>query len=232
VRVSTGTDGILSSGGNYHAVADGDTTGTYPVGPYSWYGTQNTVFWESAYASLDVYLDTGWSEDMGFDLSLAVNLQGSPASRDFIFHVGMVRDPGDNVVKLAVNSDSMSWYAVNPSRILGADMYVVPQSGWYTFEHDLRDASGVLAVDFNIRDSLGALVWTSTLSNPLDTIPAVAGGPLYSWLAFVDADNGSFSGVAIDNHFVNIPEPCSAFLLGVWGVVLLRRRRRVARQGT
>lgn len=138
-----------------------------------------------------------------------------------MFHVG--NDGSD----LLVNASNYTDNAVNAFKLNndnGGDNYTLADAGWYTFEQNFRNDSGALAVDFNLRDDGGSLVYSVTRSDPTDLISTVVGGNRYGWLIFNDID-----GLAFDNtSLAAIPEPGT---LIVWSSVTLgfvchRRRQR------
>ncbi|MCO6449630.1 MAG: hypothetical protein J5I90_02465 [Caldilineales bacterium] len=67
---------------------------------------------------------------------------------------------------------------------------------WHTLQHKFYDAGGYLAVDLNLLDSSGIVVFTETRSNVADTIPAEVGGNRYAWFTFIDVADG----IAVDDH--------------------------------
>jgi hypothetical protein len=229
-RVASGTDGIASAAGSWHAVMNGSPLydGTLPVGPYSGYGTDNS-FNPAALVSLDVYLDsTGWGLGTGFDLTTAMSNQAGAHLRDYMFHVGVVDDGGG--AQLLVNASTYSAYEVDSGFLPAESSYAVTTSGWYTFEFDVQNGGGFLALDLNLRDSAGLLLWSADIGAPQDLIATVAGGPYYTWFAFVDTNNGVLDGVAVDNHIYRVPEPSTlvALLLVLALGGLSRTSRRIA----
>lgn len=216
-RVSSGTNGISSSDGVGHAVL---TTGN---GPFTRFGGYSTNFNGGFIASLDVYLDpAAISDGTGFDYSVAASTQSNSHLRDFIFHVGNVG--GSLLVNGSNNTDSV----FNSFKILnenGGNNVEVTSAGWYTFEHSFRDEAGALAVDLNLRDSSGTLLYSITRSNPADSIATIVGGNRYGWFTYNSVD-----GLAIDNTALSpIPEPTAALfgtlIASGLGMTIARRRR-------
>lgn len=220
-RVASGTGGIASASGSYHATTAagaGDFTrwGGYNFGAGNAIPTSFQEYW----TSVDIYLDVagGWANDTRFDFSSAINNSGGTHRRDFIFNAGFYNDgtgPGANtdrfVISASNNSQPGSAYAKNPGR----DPIAIAMTGWYTFEHHFYDNAGVLAVDMSIFDSLSNLVKTWTLSDPTDIIAAI-GGNRYGWF-----DYNQFSTLAIDNSELRtadqvVPEPMT---LAVWSLL-------------
>src|SRR5690606_4017425 len=60
-RVASGTNGINSAAGNFHAVVSGNHTG--PNTRFGGYGSTWTSDWET---SIDIYLDPSWQAGEGF----------------------------------------------------------------------------------------------------------------------------------------------------------------------
>ncbi|HPF41284.1 MAG TPA: PEP-CTERM sorting domain-containing protein [Phycisphaerae bacterium] len=224
-RVASGTAGITSSAGTGHGILTNlsvqpDVFNNPSLGassPYTRFGGYSTSFGGGYTASLDVYLDTGWTAGQGFDYSVAANGTDNAHKRDFIFHVGVVGG------QLMVNASNNSDYNYNSFKLINenaGNKHVVAASGWYTLEHVFYDNAGLLSVDFNLRDSGGSLLWSVTRGgNPADMIPSVIGGNRYGWFTYNNID-----GLAIDNVSL-VPEPSSIALLLIGGVATLRRRR-------
>lgn len=234
-RVASGTSGITSASGGFHAVNGANST----VGSAGDWGGTNfgagygvaTSFQEYT-TSVDIYLDVagGWSNDTRFDFSSAISKSNGEFLRDFIFNAGFYKsadttDPGAGtdrfVISAGNNSQPGSAFAQNP----GHDPIAISTTGWYTFEHHFYDAGGVLKVDMSILDSLGNLIHTWTLS-PGDLISNV-GGDQYGWFDYnqfgdlLAFDNASLTTAAV-------PEPASLAIWGLAGLGMLisvRRRR-------
>ena len=230
-RVASGTGGVTSAAGGFHAQAtDGDYTrwGGYSFSPAG--GNLPNVPFQEYYTSIDIYLDVngGWTNDTRFDFSSAINRYSNGAHlRDFIFNAGFYNDatgPGAStnrfVISASNNSQPGGAFAKNPGR----DPIAIGSSGWYTFEHHFYDNAGVLAVDLSIYDANDVLVNRWTLSEPSDVIGSV-GGNRYGWF-----DYSQFTALAIDNselRTVDAPEPGTLALFGTMlaGLGLVRRRR-------
>ncbi len=100
------------------------------------------------------------------------------------------------------NSDS---YA-NPYKLKNennGNYYNVTSAGWYTLEHVFYEDGGVLAVDLNLLDSDGNVLWSVTRSNSSDDISSKVGGNRYGWFTFISVDGG----ITVDNSelFRNCP---------------------------
>lgn len=204
-RVPSGTDGITSSSGSWHATTAAEAGDSTRWGGYNYgAGSVPTVFQEYA-TSVDIYLNVegGWANDRRFDFDSAISSSAGTFLSDFIFNAGFYNDatgPGAGtdrfVVSASCNSQPGSAYAKNPAR----DPIVISTTGWYTFEHHFYDNAGVLNVDMSIYDASGTLIHTWTLvSDPI----AGVGGNRYGWF-----DYNQFSTLAFDNTFlVLLPVP-------------------------
>lgn len=225
-RVPTGTSGIASSDGVAHA------TLTPGNGPFTRFGGYSSSFGTGFTASLDVYLNPAWGVGSGFDYSVAANNQSGSHLRDFIWHVGVVSGQG-----LLVNASNNTDFTFNSFKLLnenGGNNFEVTSAGWYTFEQVFYDLAGSLAVDFNLLDSGGNLLYSVTRTNAADDIATIVGGNRYGWFTYNNVD-----GLAIDNTELRanlaaeVPEPAS---LAIWGLVSATgaawsyRRRKAARQ--
>lgn len=213
-RVASGTNGITSSVGNWHAEAGGDFT--------RWGGYNSSLLTSNDYkTSLDIYLDVdgGNANDTRFDFTSAVYKPDATHRRDFVFNCGFYDDTGtpgsgDRFICSASNNAlRANAYPKNP----GKDPIVVTDSdGWFTFEHHFYDdGSGVLAVDLSIYDASGNLVNTWTLNDATDIIGDTVGGNGYGWFALQE-----FNLLAIDNTFrsdvINAPETKNDCKKGGW----------------
>jgi hypothetical protein len=194
-RVPTGTNGVTSADGSWHAEAAQDPYVGGTLSQFTRLGGYSSTFPVGGFStSIDVYLDmsiaTG-TNDLRFDWSAAISNTAGAHRRDFIFSVGTsIADdvPGKFVMSASNNAPG---YPANPDR----DPFRVSTSGWYSFQHSFRDnGSGVLAVDMKVRNSAGTVLHTWTLSDPTDVIGSTVGGNRYGWLVYTD-----FASLALDN---------------------------------
>lgn len=167
------------------------------------YGGAYSVFdgyrdeWPGDYiADIDIYLDPSTDDFLddrwGFDYIVASRESDESHLRDFVFHVGFVN--GELLVNGSNNADRYT----NESKLLNdndGNYYTVTEAGWYTLQHSFYDDDGNLAVDLNLFDDSGLLLWTAT-RNTTDDIATTVGGNQYAWFSHVDAANG----IEIDNH--------------------------------
>lgn len=213
-RVASGTDGITSASGGFHAVSDPDPVpftrwggynddpacagggtclGTFPTGGYD--------------TSIDIYLNVGggYANDTRFDFDSAVFKPDGNHRRDFIFNCGFYNDDTDSgangtpgagvnrfICSASNNSQPGSAFAKNPGR---TPTVVATTSGWYTFRHQFRDdGSGVLTVDLSVLNDVGTVIQTWTLSDATDLIGTTVGGNGYGWM-----DYNQLGRLALDN---------------------------------
>ncbi|MGE3468647.1 MAG: hypothetical protein AB7J13_17145, partial [Pyrinomonadaceae bacterium] len=176
-RVASGTNGITSRTGGFHAEAVG--------GNFTRFGGYNSVFPANGYTtSIDIFLNTsgGYANDTRFDWSSAINDTTGTHRRDFIFHGGFYSDggpygSGDRFV-FTVSNNAPGWPR-DPSR----GPVVVASSGWYTLKHTfLPGAGGRLVVKMELIDAANNPIGTWSLSDPTDIIGSTVGGNRYGWL--------------------------------------------------
>ncbi|MHA7813669.1 MAG: hypothetical protein ACX94C_09785 [Phycisphaerales bacterium] len=221
-RVSSGTDGITSASGAYHAnfgQSNGD--GGLTAGFTRFDGYRDT--WSGPYqASVAIYLDTNWTAGEGFDYSVASSNSSGSHLRDFIFHVTKDTSTGQLLVGGSNNTN------FDPIENLETGNHaVIGTSGWYTFEHSFYDAGdGTLAVALNLYDAGGSLIFQEIRNNAGDHVGSIAGGNRYGWFTNIDIAGG----INVDDHTLTVvPLPPAAFaglgmLAGFAGVRKLRQR--------
>lgn len=229
-RVATGTGGISSASGDFHAESL-ESSAFHYFGAGSSAASNATVPFT---ASLDFYLDVagGWADDTRFDYSVALSRPDDSFLRDFAFNVGFYADatgPGAGtdrfVISAGNNAGRSNSYPKNP----GAGAFAIDTTGWYSFQHAFFDDGGTLGAVLSILDSGG----TSVNSWSLGTDPiANVGGERYGWIV-----NNEFSRLAYDNTrltsaAVPVPVPATLPLLGgglvILGLMSWRRRRATA----
>ena len=219
-RVGSGTNGITSSDGSFHAIAEQtDTPGVGLSGPFTRFDGYNSVWPGGWTACIDIFLDTTMATGEGFDYSVASSRSDGTHLRDFIFHVTKDTSTGELLVGGSNNTN------FDPREDLDTlNHYSVGSSGWYTFQHVFYNAGGSLAVDLNLLDSAGTVLWTETRNNPADTIAGVVGGNRYGWFTNIDVTGG----IAIDNHCRDeVPEPTTIALIGAGAAALARRKKKL-----
>jgi uncharacterized repeat protein (TIGR01451 family) len=202
-RVASGTGGITSSSGSWHAAADVGS------GAFTRYGGYSSVFPAGGYTtSADIYLDTSASPlgaDRRFDWDSAISNSSGSFRRDFVFNVAT--DGLGGFVVAGSNNAGRS--GANP--LIDPTRYTISTSGWYTFQHRFYDNGGVLAVEMTVRAAGSATPLASwTRSDPADAI-GTTGGNRYGWLVNNELplalDNITRSGVAADLSIVKTDSP-------------------------
>jgi hypothetical protein len=198
-RVASGTNGIDSASGSFHAEA-GDNSA------FTQWGGYTDEFPANGYTTaLDVYLDpgAGAANDTRFDWTSAVNDPNGNHRRDFVFNGGFYDDatgPGAGQSRFVFSASNNAGRANSFPKNPGRDPIAITDAGWYTFQHDFRDnGSGVLAVDLSIRDANGTVLKTWTLSDPTDVIGTTVGGNRYGWFA-----QNEFDFLAMDNSRLSV----------------------------
>lgn len=237
-RESSGTNGVPSASGLFHALNSSTGSATKWGGYNFGAGSVPTSFQEYT-TSIDIYLnvnaDAPWANDTRFDFDSAVGNSTGGFLRDFIFNAGFYNNtdntgPGAGTNRFVISASNNSQtpaggqFAKNPGR----DPIAISTTGWYTFQQHFYDNAGVLAVDLSIFDASHTLIHTWTLSDPADLIAGV-GGNRYGWF---DVDQFGDT-LAFDNTSLTtaaaVPEPAS---LAVWGLAAVgmligvRRRNR------
>lgn len=191
-RVPSGTNGISSASGGWHAES------SMSAGSFTRYGGYSGTFPDGGYTtSIDIYLDMSKSTggDIRADWSSAISNPSGGHRRDFIFSLGTnPASAGEFCVSASNNSPG---WPCNPGRTPLA----INSSGWYTFQHTFYDGgTGSLAVDMSVLSGGNELAsWQ--LSDPTDVIGGTVGGNRYGWMVtngfpFLALDNINRSGTA------------------------------------
>lgn len=210
-RVASGTDGVASGAGEWHAEVAKDAYA------FTRFGGYEPAFPAGGYTtSIDIYLDVNgeYANDTRMDWTSAIGTPTLDHRRDFIFHVGFYNDSDStgtgNRFVVSASNNAPGW-PKNPGR----DHVTITQSGWYTFEHRFyKKTGGVLAVDLRVTNLTGDEVFTWTLSDPSDIVGDTVGGHRYGWFA-----TQGFPFLAIDNVnllSVNMAGSVAACKSGGW----------------
>lgn len=231
-RVASGTNGITSSSGSYHAEifmdADVNATSTAHGGAYTYPGGTQTLLpgFTKATFSVDVYIDPAdgevgdqWNMQNAFNFyDVTSSTSGKPL--------------GSNQLKtfsfICKKVDSGTWTL---GRNSGTPLPIsITTAGWYTMITEWTETPGGI-VDYNWIDDGTTLYEVGPGVNVLGTT-AASYSPRYMWL-FGDETDSNDKTVAIDNASFTlaqtIPEPASVaiwMLLGMSAVGLVRGRRK------
>jgi hypothetical protein len=243
VRVASGTNGVTSSAGNFHAEA---VTGNLELNNGSaatrWGGYNISFSAGNGYMTMiDVYLSVagGFSNDTRFDWDSAVSHLDGSFGRDFVFNGGFYNNSdatgsGPRFVFSASNNAGRSGaFPENPGR----DPFAITQTGWYTFEHFFHNVGGVLEGDLSILNSSGSALHTWTLSDPGDTAANCCGNR-YGWFPLQEFSFLAFDNTLRTDDLQPALEPGTLSLLaaGLFGLLAFRRiragrsRERVGKQ--
>jgi hypothetical protein len=191
--VSSGTGGITSASGAFHAIFEQTPGAGGPgseSGPFTRFDGYRDTF-QTYKTEVDVYLKTTWANGEGFDYSVAANGSDNAHQRDFIFHVTKDTSTG----KLLIGGSNNTNFAPIENLETG-NHAVVDASGWYTFEHVFsKKADNTLEVAMNVYDAAGDWIFTEVSNTAADTIPGDVGGNRYGWFTNIDITGG----IAVDN---------------------------------
>ncbi len=188
-QVASGTGGVTSASGDYHAVLEGDANGN---APYDTFMNAGQVPFEPYTASIEIYLDpqadggSGWADGEGFEYSVSTNkADDSSFLRDFVFHVTQDTSTGE----MYVDADNNAYFQPREDleNIPGTE--VIEEDGWYTFEHRFyENGAGDLAVDMVVLDESDQIVFSETRTDPGDA--NVNGEPRYGWFTEISVAEG------------------------------------------
>jgi hypothetical protein len=137
-RVASGTNGITSQSGSFHA-ENSPTAATDWGGENYGAGYAVPTVFQEYWTSVAIYLNVGggWANDTRFDFDSAISASDGTFLRDFIFNGGFYNDadgsPGSGtsrfIFSASNNSQRGSAFAKNPGR----DPFAISATGWYTF---------------------------------------------------------------------------------------------------
>jgi hypothetical protein len=207
-RVASGTHGIASSTGSWHAET------LQGAGTFTRWCGYSSEFPSGGYVTLiDIYLDPAMipANDTRFDWSSAVSTPATTFRRDFVFNVGGYTDSDATgatrrfVMSASNNATRSGSFPKNPDN----DPFAITTAGWYTFAHEFRNNAGTLAVDFTISIAGGTVLHRWTRSDPTDMIGSTVGGNRYGW--FVAQE---FPFLAFDTTRLQVSAPAPACALG------------------
>ncbi len=222
-RVLSGFAGVPSHSGSAHAVIDSTSLPASPddyTGAFTRLGGYSSVFGSGFKTSVAVYIDLNdpavLANTYGWDLSSAASDQSGSHRRDFVFHAA-----SNNLGQVLIGGSNNSNFT-RRNDLASINHYTIIASGWYIFESDFRDNAGVLAVDLNLRDSGGALLWTETRSDPSDLISTIVGGNRYMWFTFLETASLAIDDTQLrrNTSVTSTPSSGSSFPIGTTPVVV------------
>ncbi len=194
VRVTSGTGGITSADGSAHALLVPANSSSF-TGAFGRLGGYQTKFGHGFKVSQQVYMNLAdpkvGDNTYGWDLSVAANGQDNNHQRDFIIHTAS-NASGEILVAGSNNSNF-----TRRNDLASLNHYAITASGWYDFQYTFRDSSGSLAVDLQLLDDGGNLLWTETRYTPADLISTEVGGNRYIWFTFLAVEE-----LAIDDTYL------------------------------
>ena len=229
-RVASGTGGITSASGDFHAQSLGQST-------FHFFGAESGAasnapnpFSVPVIASIDFFLDVdgGWANDTRFDYSVALSKPDTSFLRDFVFNVGFYNDdtgPGADTDRFVISASNNAGRANSFPKNPGRDPISIATSGWYTFQHNFFNDGGTLGAVLSVLDGGGTSLGSWSLgTDPIGDV----GGERYGWIV-----NNEFNPLAYDNVSLNvIPLPAAGWLLlgglGALGFAARRKRKMVA----
>jgi len=228
-RVASGTNGITSKTGNWHAEA---LQSPFPDGSaYTFWNLGDGTVPLGFVSSVDIYLDlsSGASNDTRIDWDVALQDVNGALVRDFVFNGGYydqmsLTGSGPRFVFSTGNSFGRPYsYPEDPNH----DPFAITSSGWYTFQHHFVDDNGALKVDMVILDANGNVLKTWTV-NSGDPVGPTCCSAYYDWFANQEFETLAFDNVALtqDAPVTPVPEPATVALVGLGLAGVVRRRSR------
>jgi len=220
VRVPSGTSGVPSSSGSFHAESNTASGAAGNMGGYvcCFPPTGFTV-------SVDVYLDFALADgnDRRFNFTVAINGVTCAHLSDFVVSLGT--RPGVPGEWIASASQNCPGWPSNPGRDPQA---ITTGTGWYTLKYIFKNEAGLLDVDVEVKNSSAVTVAyfdVSTDYNPgsgLVPIPiSIVSGHRYAWFCSPGAGAGysSLPFIAFDNSSVSTDECATPSQDTSWGTV-------------
>ena len=207
VRVASGTHGITSHTGGFHAEASGPAQicdGTASAATN--YGGYSRPFPIAGYKTdIWIYLDMAATtvNDTRFDwIASSLNMPDCEFRRDFAFNFGWYNDSdftGNGprfVVSGNTNTGRCNSYPKNPAM----SPFAVTVTGWYKLEGQFDNNGGTLQVTLRLFNSANTLLKTWVISDPTDIVGTTVGGNRYGWFPsnefpFLAFDDSSLTGI-------------------------------------
>lgn len=206
-RVASGTNGITSHTGGFHAEAPGpyqlcDGAGSAAT---DWGGYSRPFPVAGWTTDIWVYLDMNATtvNDTRFDwIASSVNMPDCEFRRDFGFNFGWYNDSGPygDGPRFVVSGNTNTGRCNSDPRNPGMDPYTITATGWYRLEGQFENNGGVLRVTLSLFNSGNTLLNTWVRSDATDIIGTTVGGNRYGWFSsnefpFLAFDDSSLTGV-------------------------------------
>jgi hypothetical protein len=227
-RVASGTHGITSKSGNWHAETLDSVNNE---SAYVLWDVGDAMVPPGFTTSVDIYLDlsSGAFNDTRFDWDVALQTSAGGFVRDFVFNGGYydqmsATGSGPRFVFSAGNNAGRgNAYPEDPNH----DPFAITASGWYTFQHHFQDDNGVLRVDMTILDASGAIEKSWTISSG-DPVGPNCCSPNYGWFATQEFEFLAFDNADLtqDAPATQVPEPATMSLITIGLAGFVRRKRR------
>lgn len=213
IRVASGSNGIPSRSGAYHAEVPANS------GAFTrWGGYGGSSFPADGYltrVAIFLNVDGGYENKTQADWSSAINNETGAHRRDFIFSIGFFNDSTSAPVAGGVNrfivsaSNNTPGWPDNPGR----SPIAITDSGWYVFQHHFHDrGDGTLAVGMSVIAPNGTTVGAWTLSDATDVIGATIGANRYGWFplqkfSFLAVDDSERVGIEVNTETISNVDP-------------------------
>jgi len=219
-RVPSGTNGVPSATGSFHAESSLNGGAAGRLGGYG------CCFPAAGFSSsVDIYLDFALADglDKRFNYSMAINQTNCGHLSDFVLSLGT--RPGFPGEWIASASQNCPGWPSNPGR---NPQVIASGTGWYTVKYIFTNEAGFLDVDIEMKNSSNFVVgyWdVPTLYDPgsgLTPIPiTIVSGHRYAWFCSPQAGAGyeALPYIAFDNSSVSSDECPTPVLRRSWGAV-------------
>lgn len=220
VRVPSGTNGVPSASGSFHAESNTTSGAAGRLGGYvCCFPPQGFTI------SVDVYLDFALADgaDRRFNYTVAINRLDCSHLSDFVVALGT--RPGVAGEWIVSASQNCPGWPSDPGRNPQA---ITTGTGWYTMKYTFKNEAGLLDVDVEILNSSAVTVATfdvPTLYNPgsgLVPIPiAIVSGHRYAWFCNPGPGSGysALPVIAFDNSSVSSDECATPAQSTSWGAI-------------
>jgi hypothetical protein len=220
VRVPSGTNGVPSASGSFHAESNTTDGAAGRMGGYV------CCFPPTGFtASVDVYLDFALADgsDRRFNFTIALNRITCAHLSDFVVSLGT--RPGVPGEWIASASQNCPGWPSNPGRNPQA---ITTGTGWYTLKYIFKNEGGLLDVDVEIKNSSAVTVAYFDVSTDYDPgtglvpIPiTIVSGHRYAWFCAPQPGAGysALPFIAFDNSKVSSDECPTPSLQRSWGSV-------------